>query len=130
MQIAKASMNMSQIRLDDCTIKAPFSGRLTEKLVNEHEFVGTGTPIMEIINDSELLAIMYLPSDDIKKIKKDSTMLFIIDETGTKHEGKVYEISGYVYSGSRTFEIKAVIDNKDRELFSGMSGSLLTDTGR
>lgn len=126
---AKANMNNVEIKLQACEIKAPYSGRLTEKIVAENEFVRAGQPIMEIINDSKLLAVMYLPSNEIKNYKENDSMLFFIDETATKQEGKVYEVSGYVYSGSRSFEVKAIIDNQKRDLFSGMSGSLLKETG-
>ena len=50
-----------------------------------------------------------------------------IDETGTCHEGEVYKISGVIDPGSRTFEIKALLDNRNGVLSAGMSGALVKD---
>lgn len=125
MQMAESALKIAELRLNACTITGPFEGRLTEQLIGEHEFVRAGQPVLETINDSNLLAVMHLSSYEIKNIKEGTLMYFLIDETGTRHEGKVYEVSGYIYSGSRTFEVKAIIENKSRELFAGMSGVLL-----
>lgn len=123
---AKADMIIADIKLNSCCIKAPFSGRITTKEIHEYDYVRTGQPIFQIINDHKLLAVMYIPSSHIDKIKLGMKIEFKIDETNTECTGKVYEIAGSVDPSSRSFEIKAVIDNTDRKLLAGMSGKLLT----
>ena len=41
------------------------------------------------------------------------------------HKGKIYKISGVIDPGSRTFEIKVLLDNSKGTLAAGMSGVLL-----
>jgi RND family efflux transporter MFP subunit len=125
---AKANLIVAQRELAFCDISVPFNGRLVEKLVNEYEYVRTGQPLMKVIDDNQLLAAMHLPSGDKNKIKLGQKMTIRVDETGTIHKGKVYKISGVIDPGSRTFEIKVLLDNKDGALSSGMSGVLLKDT--
>ena len=45
-----------------CTIRAPYAGRVARVLINEHEFVQRGTPLIEIADDTVLLARFLLPS--------------------------------------------------------------------
>ena len=53
--------------------------------------------MLETINNSKLPAVIYLPSFEFKNVKEGNPMCFLIDETGTtRHEGKVYEVSGYI----------------------------------
>ena len=126
---AKASLLIAKNKLDACEIEAPFSGKLVKKIVDKHEFVKETQPIMEIVDDTQLLAVIYFPSMKMKSMKKGKELNFIIDETGSKHVGKVYEIAGEIDPGSRTFKLKAIIDNDNKVLAPGMSGVLVEAKG-
>lgn len=122
---AKASYIVAKRELAMCDIVAPFDGRLVKKLVNEYEYVRVGQPVMEIIDDNKLLAVMHLPSNAKNRIMIGQPMTIKIDETGTSHKGRIYKISGVIDPGSRTFEIKVLLDNNKGTLAAGMSGLLL-----
>jgi membrane fusion protein, multidrug efflux system len=126
---AKASYIVAKRELALCDITAPFNGRLVERLVNEYEYVRTGQPLMKIIDDNQLLAVMHLPSSEKNKIKLGQPMEIKIDETKTSHQGKIHKISGVIDPGSRTFEIKVLLDNKKGSLSAGMSGVLQKKKG-
>jgi len=125
LDFAEANLKLSESDLESCSIKAPFSGRLTKKLLNEHEFVKKGQPVLEIIDDNHLLAVMHIPSGERYSMKIGQTLRIKVDETGSMHTGTVYEIAGEVDPGSRTFQVKALIDNKKSNLSAGMSGVLI-----
>jgi RND family efflux transporter MFP subunit len=120
-----ANMKMAEIDLKACRLVAPFAGRLIKKQVQEHEFVRGGQQVISIIDDYQLLAVMHLPSSEINRIAIGQTMRVWIDETRSEHEGSIYVISGEIDPGSRTFEIKVLIDNRKRKLAAGMSGKLM-----
>jgi membrane fusion protein, multidrug efflux system len=122
---AEASVKMAAIDLDACQIKAPFAGRMAKRSVKEHEFVTVGHPVVEILDDSQLLADMHLPAAMRPSVAPADELECKIDETNTVHKGKVYEIGGRIDYESRTFEVKVKIDNKDGKLSAGMSGILL-----
>ncbi len=120
-----ANMKMAEIDLKACRLVAPFAGRLIKKLVQEHEFVRASQQVINIIDDYQLLAVMHLPSSEINKVAIGKRMRVWIDETRTEHEGTINVISGEIDPGSRTFEIKVLLDNRDRKLAAGMSGKLM-----
>ncbi|MHB9139722.1 MAG: efflux RND transporter periplasmic adaptor subunit [Victivallaceae bacterium] len=120
-----ANMKMAEIDLKACRLIAPFAGRLIKKQVQEHEFVRGSQPVISIIDDYQLLAVMHLPSSEMNKIAIGQSMRVWIDETRSEHEGSIYVISGEIDPGSRTFEIKVLIDNRKRKLAAGMSGKLM-----
>jgi membrane fusion protein, multidrug efflux system len=123
---AKANFQIASVRLNSCKIKAPFPGRIISKIENEYDYVREGQPIIEIADDSQLLAVMNIPSNMIENIHSGDKLTFTIDELKCSVTGKVYSVSGSINPGSRTFEIKAVIDNSNKKLRIGMSGKLTT----
>jgi membrane fusion protein, multidrug efflux system len=122
---AMADMTMAKLNLDSCKIVAPFTGRLVRQIVRDHEFVRAGQPILTIINDTKLLAVMHLPSRLKNSVELGQQFKVKIDETGQLYAGLVYEIAGDIDPGSRTFSIKLLIDNRQRLLAAGMSGVLI-----
>ncbi|MFZ2656280.1 MAG: efflux RND transporter periplasmic adaptor subunit [Victivallales bacterium] len=125
MMYQDANLELAKEDLDNCHIAAPFSGRVVKKMLQEHEFVRVGQQMLQIIDDNQLLAVMHLPSSERNNIKIGETLNVQVDETRTVHAGSVYEIAGEIDAGSRTFEIKLLIDNKDGALTAGMTGILL-----
>lgn len=121
-----ANLKLAELDLSACHIPAPFAGRLVKKLLQEHEFVKVGQSLIQIIDDNQLLAVMHLPSSERNQVKIGESQSVQVDETGTSHTGTVYEIGGEIDYGSRTFEIKLLIDNRDGTLSAGMSGHLLS----
>ena len=121
----QAAQKLNEKELADCTIRAPFSGRVVRKLAQEHEFVRVGQQVLQILDDQTLLAALHVDSALRNQVKLGETRRIRIDETNTIHTGKITQISAEVDSGSRTFEIKISIDNTDRKLAAGMSGVLL-----
>ena len=107
-----------------CTLKAPFAGRVEKILTREFETVRNGQPILSIIDDNRLLAVLHLPSADLPKIGLGDPVRLRINETGTVASGVVHEIAARADHRSETFEIKALIDNADHILTAGMSGVL------
>ena len=121
-----ANLKLAEQDLASCHIAAPFAGRLVKKLLQEHEFVKVGQSLIQIIDDNQLLAVMHLPSSERNLVKIGESQRVQVDETASAHTGTVYEIGGEIDYGSRTFEIKLLIDNRDGALSAGMSGHLIT----
>lgn len=120
-----ANLKLAEQDLAACHVAAPFSGRLVKKLLQEHEFVRVGQQLIQIIDDNQLMGVMHLPSSERNLVKIGESQRVQVDETGTAHIGTVYEIGGEIDYGSRTFEIKILVDNRDGVLSAGMSGHLL-----
>ena len=110
---AEAERDNAALQLTYCTLKAPFAGRVEKILTREFETVRNGQPILSIIDDNRLLAVLHLPSADLPKIGLGDPVRLRINETGTVASGVVHEIAARADHRSETFEIKALIDNAD-----------------
>ncbi|WP_321400553.1 efflux RND transporter periplasmic adaptor subunit [Maridesulfovibrio sp.] len=119
--VAEVDLAIARQKLARCAVRAPFTGRVAKLLVNEHEWVKIGTPLMEIVDDSVLLAKFLLPSSMYGNVKINNKVTINIQETGKNYEGEISHIGAEVDPSSRSFEVFAEIKN-DGALRSGMRG--------
>ena len=122
---ARADLNYLNALIKKCSIKAPFNGRLDEKLAQEKQFVKAGQALLEIFDDSTLELVFIVPSRWLRWLKPDLPFKIIIDETGNTYPAKVLKTSARVDPVSQSIKIYAIIDGKFPELMAGMSGNVL-----
>ena len=121
-QFNDANLYLAKIEQEECNITAPFDGRLKQKLVQEFEYVRVGQQLLHIIDDTKLLAVMYIPSTQAQKVKLGDKVKLFIDEKNATYTGEIYAIASDIDPASRTFEIRILVDNRNGELIPGMSG--------
>lgn len=124
-KITEAEYSEAILNLGYCRIAAPFDGRVEEILIREHETVRNGQPVVRIIGDRELLAVVNLPIKFLPKVQGMLSFRFPEGPEGKKVSGRIFEISPRADHRSGTIEVKVLIDNKDGKLTSGMTGVFL-----
>lgn len=58
----------AKLRLADCSIRAPFAGRVIERLVEVGQFVNVGTPVLRVYDSSIMEAPVRVPIEDFQWI--------------------------------------------------------------
>ena len=121
-QISNVKSLLKNIKLDiDKTrINAPFDGIISEKMVEETEFISVGTPLFTIIDLDPIKIEGYLSEFDVNKVSV-GTKAFIEDSNGIKKNGIISFISPSAETSTRTFEITIEADNKDLSYKSGIT---------
>jgi len=122
-----ALLREANIVANFCQIKAPFDGGVATVLSHRYELVSSNTPLLKIIDDSELLMSLNVPSNLISKVKKGSNFSVEVDETGKTYKAEVIGVSPAIDAVSKTIELRAVLVNKTNELKPGMSGKAILD---
>ena len=125
LQSAHVSKNDAALHLLFCQIHAPFDGVVEKLLTREYEMVRSGQPVLAIMDDNELLAVMNLPSKRLPGIRPGQEITIKITENGKSVTGSVYEIASRADHRSETFEVKVRIDNRKHIFKPGMSGVLV-----
>lgn len=69
--MAKTGYENAQNQLRDTELKAPVSGFIYEKFVENFQTVGAGTPIVSIIDNSHLEAVVAVSENQLKEVKSD-----------------------------------------------------------
>ncbi len=125
-QISNVKSILKNIKLDiDKTIiKAPFDGIISEKMVEETEFISVGTPLFTIIDLDPIKIEGYLSEFDVNKVSV-GTKAIIEDSNGIKKNGIISFISPSAETSTRTFEITIEAGNKDLSYKSGITTKII-----
>jgi RND family efflux transporter MFP subunit len=108
--------------VNQCTIKAPFDGRLAGLSVKSSHNVQEGEPLFNLINNRKLEAEMIVPSKWMKWLKPDHNFTIVIDETDERFEATVLRYGGKVDPVSQSVKVYSGIEGDTSTLLSGMSG--------
>ena len=122
---AEVSRDYAALLLQFCVMRAPFNGIVEKNLTREFEMARGGQPVLSIIDDNQLLAVLNLPSVSLPKVTIGLPVTIKITENGKTVTGEVYEIASRADHRSETFEIKVKIDNTGHQFKAGMSGILV-----
>lgn len=112
-------------QIKSTSIRAPFSGVITRKMIDLGSFVGQGTPLYEIADISALKLTVYVPERDVLKFKLNEQVSVSVDLYGDKaFKGKVVQIAA-VADQSHNFKVQILVQNGARELKAGMYGTVV-----
>lgn len=119
---SRAEVAVMKTRVSRCQIAAPFAGRVAERQADVHEYVRTGTPLLEVFAADSLEIRLIVPSRWLAKMKKGDRFKVAVEETGTVYGAEVIRKGAVVDPISQSVEIAGKILDKRAELLPGMSG--------
>ena len=121
-QIASFKSQLKNIELDiqNTLINAPFSGIISDKMIEESEYITPGNTLFTIIDLNPIKIQGYLSEFDVNKINL-GTKAVIENTNGIKKIGKISFISPSAETSTRTFEITIEADNADLSFKSGIT---------
>ena len=120
--LASAKSQLKNIELDiqKTFINSPFSGVISDKMVEESEYISPGNTLFTIIDLNPIKIQGYLSEFDINKVKL-GTKAIIENTNGIKKIGEISFISPSAETTTRTFEITIKADNEDLSFKSGIT---------
>ncbi|MGL4325739.1 MAG: efflux RND transporter periplasmic adaptor subunit [Beijerinckiaceae bacterium] len=118
---AKAQAETLATRVRECTIAAPFDGRIAEMKARAFETSTPNQPLMRLINTDALEIELIVPSLWLRWIQPGFQFRVKIDETETEHTASVQRMAATVDSVSQTVKIMAVFAQDSRVILPGMS---------
>lgn len=120
---ALAAIEIAKVNVRGCQIAAPFSGRVVEVMVHEHETVFPNDKLLSLLDDTSLEIELVLPSKSLAWLKRGTTFTFSVDETGRQYQAAVKEIAANVDPASQTVKVLGVFEKLPPDVLAGMSGS-------
>lgn len=124
---ARARVNEAEAQLNKKVIRAPFDGTLGLRLVDQGEYVPTGTPIVEINMLDPIYLDYTLSERDLPRVDRgygvEVTVAAVPGETFT---GEVSAINTSVNPETRTVRVRATLANPESKLRPGMFATVMT----
>lgn len=118
---ASASEKIARKDMQDCKLYAPFSGVISEKFADAGENVMPGSPIVKLVTINQIKIKIAVPENEISGINIGQTLKLIVPALNSQDfEGKVIEKGISANPLSRSYEVKAIVDNPNGKLMPGM----------
>ena len=128
LQQAESSFEIVKRNLEDCTLKAPFSGVVGKKLVTAGENVLPGAPVMTLLDVSQIKVRFAVPEQEVNLIDNTRNIMVQIDAINNEYLiATNIEKSPIADAISHTYDIKATIKTPQKELLPGMVCSVEID---
>ncbi len=121
--VATADVAVAQTAVDNCVIKAPFSGRVASTSVRNHQFVQAGAALLDVVDDRDLELEFIVPSLWLAWLKPGAPVRVHVSETNQAYDARITRISGKVDAASQTIKIYGRIAADTAALLPGMSGT-------
>lgn len=110
---AKDRLGQVRAQLENTKIIAPVSGVVDNINVNKGEFVGVGTPVVRIVDLSNLEIETDLSENYLKAIKKGDPVQVEIPALGLSQEEKIIFTSQFINPANRSFTVKVALNNEN-----------------
>jgi membrane fusion protein, multidrug efflux system len=114
-----------QARTGACDYRAPFDGRMVQRIAQEHESPAANQPLIRIVDTQRLETEFIVPSNWLGWLKEGQEVDFAIDETGKTVSGQVIRIGATVDAVSQTIKVFGVFSEQDSSVLPGMSGTAM-----
>ncbi len=127
---ARAALNVAGKHVRDTVIKAPISGEIERKLVNNGAYVETSTPVFTIVDNRRLELECAVPSADLAVVRTGQHVMFRVNSyPGVHFEGRVIDVGPVVDEQTRAAKVRVQVVNSAGKLKAGMfvQGEVLTD---
>jgi membrane fusion protein (multidrug efflux system) len=116
----KAAKNTAQQQLDYTTIKAPFSGVVTERNYKRGDYASVGQPAAQVTDLSVMEANMDIPERYAGSLEKGLPVTLHFQSQLQPVKGKVTAVNPKIDTDTRTFLVKVTVQNSDRKLPAGL----------
>lgn len=118
---AEAILDQEKLKFEYTKIRAPFTGEVARRYVDEGSLVSPSTPIVNIVHTESLKIIANILEKDIPYLKLGMKANIRVEAFPDKvFEGKIMNINSVLDLNTRTLQAEIHIPNKDHMLKPGM----------
>lgn len=105
---AKAQLRSARTFLADHTLRAPFDGRITARLMNLGEYVTSmpPSPVVALVDESSVEVVLPVPETVIGAVQPGSVVEGVVNPGGRPFQAKVRTVNSVV-DQARTVEVRA-----------------------
>jgi membrane fusion protein (multidrug efflux system) len=102
---AEAEEGLARLTLSYTNVKAPFNGAVVNRLVDVGQNVSVGTPLFVLSDFEPLLARVFVPAKEFKKLKPDQPVDLVVESTGQRLSGRITLVSPVIDPTSGTIKV-------------------------
>lgn len=120
MDTARAELKGAQVDIDHSTIRAPFSGTVTERFIEKGQNVNTSQNLFTLVDRTPLRAKIYLPEKEVFELKLNQSVdLSLNSQTDVSFKGEISQINPSVDPKTGTVKVTVEIAKAPEQVRPG-----------
>ena len=125
-RLAETQWHISQQRLEDKTIRAPFAGLVVRKFKEVGEAIHGLERFVQVVNIDKVYVIAYFDGSEITRVKRGQQAKVTVPTCGEEvFLGTVEIVDPVIDPSSGLFRVKISVENAHRRIPSGAKGQLV-----
>ncbi len=125
LDVAASNLRIAEFNRQYAVIRAPFAGTVLRRLVEAHQLVSPGQPVVMLRNDASGLVLRVgLPDREAVRVHRGDHALVHFDAyPGAQFDARVLRVAAAATPGAGTYEAELSVTPGKREIASGLIGS-------
>lgn len=117
---AKQMKNEVESQFAYVDLRAPFSGVITNRFIDEGDMANPGVPLISVEGPGSFEVTASVPEREISKIKSGSEVQVLVKSLDIQLPGTITEVSSSARNTGGRYLVKVVLDKTDAGILSGM----------
>lgn len=120
-ELQKASIESTELMIQRCQITAPFSGQVTQRIVQKGQLVTPSTPLLQLMQNKHIEVKTMLSPENVTRLKESSNIKFV---SGKKiFKAAIRSVIQNINEKTRTQEVRLALPN-NTHVAAGLSGRI------
>ncbi len=120
LQERRQAVELARKKLNDTDIRSSVAGQVSERFVQQGEYIRENTPVVSIVQMNPLKVKTAIQERYAGIVRVGLSAEFAVESApGQTFRGRVANVSPAVDQATRTFSVEILVDNKDRRLKPG-----------
>jgi membrane fusion protein (multidrug efflux system) len=124
----RESLLSKSLEVDDCILRAPFNGEVTERLADPGSYVRPGQAVITLVDRSTVRVTADVPEEDFE-IVAPGVEVGLAGAAGAAATAKISRRAPAADEATRTIHFEVDVPNTDRKLPVGTTVSVSIDVG-
>jgi membrane fusion protein (multidrug efflux system) len=119
--VAEGKLHQIRVQYEEGFVKAPIGGRVNKRYVDQGEFVGPGTAMFDLVDNSQMKIEVSVPELDVHYLSVGQKALVRVDAFPDRIlEGRVLFVAYAADPATKTFRVTLAIENRKQDIRAGM----------
>jgi RND family efflux transporter MFP subunit len=126
----KAQLTSRSLEVDDCVLRAPFDGEVSERYIDPGAYARPGNPVVTVVDRSTIRVVADAPESDFDVVAAGTPVAVDLESAKAHVEAKVSRRSPAADETTRTVHFEIDVPNLDRKLPVGATARLTIEVGQ
>lgn len=126
---AQARMSKAALEVDDCVLRAPFEGEISERMIDPGGFARPGVSILSIVDRSQVRVLLDVPETDFAVVAPGTPAKMKILATGMKLQGQIARRAPSADASTRTIHAELDLADAEGKIPVGTTAELVIEVG-